>query len=84
MPGEIKPSQGMRYQVRDLRRGVTIACLKGFGKMPSLRDKLASFVNEGRRMSIHCFTVEFLHCTPVGSKPGSDMPNMAVPDLNKI
>ena len=28
--------------------------------------------------------IEFLHCTPVGSKPGSDMPNMVVPDLNKI
>ena len=28
--------------------------------------------------------LEFLHCAPVGSKPGSDMPNMAVPDLNKI
>ena len=30
------------------------------------------------------FLVGLLHCTPVGSKPGSDMPNMAVPDLNKI
>ena len=28
--------------------------------------------------------VEFLHCTPVGSKRGSYMPNMAVPDFNKI
>ena len=35
---------------------MTIACLKGFGKMPFLRDKLTSFVNEGRRMAIHCFT----------------------------
>ena len=26
---------------------MTIACLKGFGKMPFLRDKLTSFVNEG-------------------------------------
>ena len=40
-----------------MRRGVTIACLKGFGKMPFLRDKLTSFVNEGRRMSRHCFTI---------------------------
>ena len=30
------------------------------------------------------FLSEFLHCTPVGSKPGIYMPNMAVPDLNKI
>ena len=29
-------------------------------------------------------SLEFLHCTPVGRKPGSYMPNMAVPDLNKI
>ena len=29
-------------------------------------------------------SLEFLHCTPVGSKPGSYMPNMAAPDLNKI
>ena len=36
---------------------MTIACLKGFGKMPFLRDKLTSFVNDGRRMSIHCFTI---------------------------
>ena len=28
--------------------------------------------------------LEFLHCTPVGSKPGSYMPNMAMPYLNKI
>ena len=27
--------------------------------------------------------LEFLHCTPVGSKLGSYMPNMAMPDLNK-
>ena len=26
---------------------MTKACLKGFGKMPFLRDKLTSFVNEG-------------------------------------
>ena len=31
---------------------MTIACLKGFGKMPFLRYKLTSFVNEGRSMSI--------------------------------
>ena len=36
---------------------MTIACLKGFGKMPFLRDKLTNFVNEGRRMSIHCFAI---------------------------
>ena len=36
---------------------MTITCLKGFGKMPFLRDKLTSFVNEGRNMSIHCFTI---------------------------
>ena len=28
--------------------------------------------------------LEFLHCTPVGSKLGSYMPNMAMPDLNKF
>ena len=28
--------------------------------------------------------LEFLHCTPVGSKLGSYMPNMAVPNLNKF
>ena len=28
--------------------------------------------------------LEFLYCTTVGSKPGCGMPNMAVPDLNKI
>ena len=33
---------------------MTIACLKGLGKMPFLMDKLTSLVNEGRRMSIHC------------------------------
>ena len=43
---------------------MTIACLKGFGKMPFLRDKLTSFVNEGRRMSIHCFTI----CVGHGSR----------------
>ena len=32
----------------------------------------------------HKYLLEFLHCIPVGSKSGSDMPNMAVPDLNKI
>ena len=42
---------------------MTIACLKGFGKMPFLRDKLTSFVNEGR-MSIHCFTI----CVGHGSR----------------
>ena len=47
-----------------LRRGVTIACLKGFGKMPFLRDKLTSFVYEGKRMSIHCFTI----CVGHGSR----------------
>ena len=36
---------------------MTIAYLKGFGKMPFWRDKLTSFVNEGRRISIHFFTV---------------------------
>ena len=36
-------------------RGVTIACLKGSGKMSLWRDKLTSFVNEGRRISIHFF-----------------------------
>ena len=36
---------------------MTIACLKRFGKIPFLRDKLTSLVNEGRRMSIHCFTI---------------------------
>ena len=45
-------------------RGVTIACLKGLGEMPFLRDKLTSFVNEGRRMSIHCFTI----CVGHGSR----------------
>ena len=43
---------------------MTIACLKGFGKMTFLRDKLTSFVNEGRRMSIHCFTI----CVGHGSR----------------
>ena len=43
---------------------MTIACLKRFGKMPFLRDKLTSFVNEGRRMSIHCFTI----CVGHGSR----------------
>ena len=43
---------------------MTIACLKGFGKMPFLRDKLTSFVKEGRRMSIHCFTI----CVGHGSR----------------
>ena len=47
-----------------MRSGVTIACLKGFGKMPVLRDKLTSFVNEGRGMSIHCFTI----CVGHGSR----------------
>ena len=28
--------------------------------------------------------LEFLHCTPVGSKLNTYIPNMAVPDLNKI
>ena len=42
---------------------MTIACLKGFGKMPFLRDKLTSFVNKGRR-SIHCFTI----CVGHGSR----------------
>ena len=32
----------------------------------------------------HCTLLESLHCTPVGSKPGSYMLNMAVPDLNKF
>ena len=31
-----------------------------------------------------CAIVEFLQCTPVGSKLGSYMPNMAMPNLNKI
>ena len=30
------------------------------------------------------FQIEFLHCTPVGSKLGSYMPNMAMPNLNKF
>ena len=42
---------------------MTIACLKGFGKMPFLRDKLTSFVNKGRRMSMHCFTICVGHGT---------------------
>ena len=42
---------------------MTIACLKGFGKMPCLRDKLTSFVKEGS-MSIHCFTI----CVGHGSR----------------
>ena len=32
--------------------------------MPFLRDKLTSFVNEGRMMSIHCFTI----CVGHGSR----------------
>ena len=32
--------------------------------MPFLRDKLTSFVNEGRRISIHCFTI----CVGHGSR----------------
>ena len=43
---------------------MTIACLKGFGKMPFLRDKLTSLVNEGRRMSMYCFTI----CVGHGSR----------------
>ena len=43
---------------------MTIACLKGFGKMPFLRDKLTSFVNEGRRVSRHSFTI----CVGHGSR----------------
>ena len=42
---------------------MTIACLKGFGKMSFLRDKLTSFV-KGRRMSRHCFTI----CVGDGSR----------------
>ena len=43
---------------------MAIACLKGFGKMPFLRDNLTSFVNEGRKMSIHSFTI----CVGHGSR----------------
>ena len=43
---------------------MTIACLKGIGKMPFWRDKLTSFVNEGRRISIHFFTI----CVGHGSR----------------
>ena len=43
---------------------MTIACLKGFGKMPFLRDKVTSDKTEGRRMSIHCFTI----CVGHGSR----------------
>ena len=32
----------------------------------------------------YLFLIEFLHCTLVGNQPGSYMPNMAVPNLNKI
>ena len=38
--------------------------LKGFGKTPFLRDKLTSFVNEGRRISIHFLTI----CVGHGSR----------------
>ena len=30
------------------------------------------------------FVIRVLHCTPVGSKPGSYIPYMAVPDVNKF
>ena len=45
---------------------MTVACLKGFGKMPFWRDKLTSFVNEGRirRISMHFFTI----CLGQGSR----------------
>ena len=33
---------------------------------------------------LHQHSLEFLHCTPVGSKLGSYMPNVALPDLNKF
>ena len=43
---------------------MTIECLKGIEKIPFLRDKLTSFVNEGRSMSIHYFTI----CVGHGSR----------------
>ena len=33
-----------------------MAFLKGFGKIPSWRDKITSLVIEGRKMSIHLLT----------------------------
>ena len=47
-------------------------------------DLLVQISLAGQWQVVIDFILEFLHCTPVGSKPGSDMPNMAVPDLNKI
>ena len=43
---------------------MTIACLKGCGKIPFCRDKLTSFDHEGRRISIHFLTI----CVGHGSR----------------
>ena len=55
---------------------MTIACLKGFGKMPFVLDKLTSFVNEGRRMSIHCFTICVGHGSREQSFEGASLINL--------
>ena len=55
---------------------MTIACLKGFGEMPFLREKFTSFVNEGRRISIHFLTICMGHGSRENVFEGASLINL--------
>ena len=68
---------------------VWIQCLKIMDCLQGLMSKSAvSWAADSdvlfQDLKVHgvCSLPEFLHCRPVGSKPGCNMPNMAVPDFN--